>query len=76
MTVSEEFRRLLEHAAERLREEEATVAAAFERVYDIDASSAWRRAAMKDRASYLVANTYALLVMEMTAKFLTDEEGN
>lgn len=73
MSVSEEFRRLLEHASARLAEEEPTVKAAFERLHEISTSSQERRIALLDRASYMTATTYARLVMEMTARFLTDE---
>ena len=75
MSVSEEFRRLLEHASARLAEEDASVRAALGRsVKDAEGINRydWEKA-MGRLQSYVAASTYAQLVMEMTAKFLTDE---
>lgn len=75
MSVSDEFRRLLEHAAERLAEEDETVRAAlFRAVKEAEGINRYDwHTAMGRLQSYVAASTYAQLVMEMTAKFLTDE---
>lgn len=78
MAVSDEFRRLLLHAAERLAEEDQSVRAAL-RMAVTDASNGYNRGdALTKLTSYVAASTYAQLVMEMTARFLTDgsEETN
>lgn len=75
MSVSDEFRRLLEHAAERLAEEDETVRAALSRaVKEAEGINRYDwSTAMGRLQSYVAATTYVQLVMEMTAKFLTDE---
>lgn len=72
MSHSEEFRRLLTHASQRLAEEETTVTTAFEQVYTSAVDGSTRKCALLDRASYLTANTYARLVMDIVATFLVD----
>jgi len=73
MAASAEFRRLLLHAAERLGEEDASVRGALTAAVT-DASTGYGRGqALTKLTSYVAASTYAQLVMEMTAKFLTDD---
>lgn len=77
MAASDEFRRLLTHAAARLAEEDESVRGAL-RTKVTDANGYNRNDALTKLTSYVAASTYAQLVMEMTAKFLTDgsEETN
>ena len=74
MSVSDEFRRLLLHAAERLAEEEGTVRSALAKaVKEAEGINRYDwYAAISRLESYVAASTYAQLVMEMTATFLTD----
>lgn len=76
MSVSDEFRTLLLHAAERLDEEDGPIRSALSRaVKDAEGINRYDwNVAVARLNSYVAATTYAQLVMEMTAKFLTDEK--
>lgn len=74
MAASAEFRRLLLHAAARLAEEDATVRGALNDAVHAATNGYARGNALTKLTSYVAASTYAQLVMEMTAKFLTDED--
>jgi hypothetical protein len=78
MAASDEFRRLLTHAAARLAEEDATVRQALNDAVHTAGNGYARGSALTKLTSYVAASTYAQLVMDMTAKFLTDgsEETN
>lgn len=78
MAASDEFRRLLLHAAERLREEDSAVRSALSDAVHSAGNGYARGGALTKLTSYVAASTYAQLVMDMTARFLTDgsEETN
>lgn len=78
MAASDEFRRLLLHAAERLAEEDHSVRTSLRDGVNACETALGRSQKMARLESYVVASTYAQLVMDMTARFLTDgaEETN
>lgn len=76
MSAAAEFRRLLLHAAELLAKVDGPVRAALgELVQKAGGVNRFNwNSAMADHRAYIAASTYAQLVLEMTAKFLTDDQ--
>jgi uncharacterized membrane protein len=66
--------RLMEHAADRLDEEEGHVRSAFCAKAESMHTGSERAAVMSDQASYFAAATYAATVLRMVASFMTDSE--
>lgn len=74
MSVSDEFRRLLLHARDRLAEEDASIRAALSAEVKNATNGYIHNQAVAKLTSYVAASTYAGLVMEMTAKFLVADD--
>jgi hypothetical protein len=73
MSVSDEFRRLLLHAADMLAKAEPSARSALTDVIEAQTNGYKRLDATSKLTNFVAASTYAQLVIEMTAKFLTDE---
>lgn len=74
MSRAEEFKRLMEHAANRLREDEPNVRRAFDSWRKHPTSGYDGGQALTALLSYTTTVTYTTLLLDLVAAFLIDDE--
>lgn len=74
MSRAEEFKRLLEHAAARLREDEPKVRNAFDDQRASAPSGYHVNQSISGLLSYTVTVTYTTTLLDMLCSFLVDEK--
>jgi hypothetical protein len=72
MSATDEFRRLLEHAAALLDKTEPDARSALADAVTAGSNGYTRAAALAKHAEFVASITYTRLVLELTAKFLDD----